>query len=123
MEHFAASSSTNRESTTFFHPISDTSSCTPCLQLSHSSRIDFRTLKSRMAHELYEYQVRDALVSILTNVAYTGNYLYNGVVVSREAHEPIVPMDDFLYAYARVGHDSRQATLDSQRRSCLYNDK
>ena len=44
-------------------------------------------------------RTRDALVSILTNVAYIGYYLYNGVVVSEEAHEAIVPMEDFLYAY------------------------
>jgi DNA invertase Pin-like site-specific DNA recombinase len=50
----------------------------------------------------YPLRTRDALVSILTNVAYIGYYLYNGVLVSREAHEGIVPMDDFLYAYNRL---------------------
>lgn len=50
----------------------------------------------------YPCHSREALISILTNVAYIGWYLFNGVIVSKEAHEPIVSMDDFLYAYNRL---------------------
>jgi hypothetical protein len=47
---------------------------------------------------------------MLSNVAYIGYYLYNGVLVSKEAYEPIVPMDDFLYAYSRLS----DRTLDGE---------
>jgi DNA invertase Pin-like site-specific DNA recombinase len=47
----------------------------------------------------YPLRTRDALLSILTNVAYIGWYLYDGVVVSKEAWKPIVEMSDFLFAH------------------------
>ena len=57
-----------------------------------------------MTQLVEQFQKLDAiaLVSMLSNVAYIGYYLYNGVLVSKEAYEPIVPMDDFLYAYSRL---------------------
>lgn len=78
----------------------------------------------------YTPKTRTALVSILTNPAYIGWYTYavyedsekelkrkrdedgNPIIrtvrevvrtwVNKEAHEPIVPMEDFLYAYTRL---------------------
>jgi hypothetical protein len=50
----------------------------------------------------YPLRTRHGLVGLLSNVAYIGWYVYNGWVISKEAHEAIVPMDDFLYAYNRL---------------------
>ncbi len=50
----------------------------------------------------YVLRTRDALISILTNVAYIGWYLYDGVVVSKAAHDAIVDYDLFMYAYSRL---------------------
>jgi hypothetical protein len=50
----------------------------------------------------YIIKTRDGLTSILTNPAYIGWYVYNGVVVSRQAHAPIVSHVDFAYARARL---------------------
>ena len=58
----------------------------------------------------YPLRTRAALISILTNKAYIGYYEYAGVLVSREAHEPIVSMDDFIYAYERLSG----TTLDGE---------
>ncbi len=58
----------------------------------------------------YPLRTRDALVSILTNPAYIGWYVFNGVLISKEAHDGIVPMDDFMYAYTRLSTE----TLDGQ---------
>lgn len=58
----------------------------------------------------YVIKSRTALLSILTNPAYIGWYCFNGVVISKEAHEPIVPFDDFLYAYNRLS----SVTLDGK---------
>ncbi len=55
---------------------------------------------------------RDALIGILTNVAYIGWYLFSRkdeetgekltTIVSKQAHDAIILMDDFLFAYARL---------------------
>jgi hypothetical protein len=58
----------------------------------------------------YPVRTRDALVSILTNPAYIGWYVYDGVLVSKEAHEPIVAREDFDYAYNRLS----ATTLDGE---------
>lgn len=58
----------------------------------------------------YPLRTRDALLSILTNPAYIGWYCYNGVVISKTAHDPIVDYDVFLYAYSRLS----STTLDGQ---------
>lgn len=58
----------------------------------------------------YTVRTRNGLIGILTNVAYIGWYLYDGVLVSKEAHDPIVPMDDFMYAYNRLS----PTTLDGE---------
>lgn len=46
----------------------------------------------------------------MTNVAYIGWYVYKGVVVSKEAHEPIVGYDLFMYAFSRLS----PTTLDGE---------
>ncbi len=59
----------------------------------------------------YPLTTRDALVSILTNPAYIGWYVYNGVIVSKTAHDPIIEdLDLFMYAYSRLS----LTTLDGQ---------
>jgi hypothetical protein len=50
----------------------------------------------------YPIKTRDALASILSNPAYIGWYIFNGVIISKEAHPAIVEMDDFLFAYNRL---------------------
>jgi DNA invertase Pin-like site-specific DNA recombinase len=50
----------------------------------------------------YVLKTRNALVSILTNVAYIGWYVYDDAIISKEAHDPIVDYGDFLYAYSRL---------------------
>jgi hypothetical protein len=80
----------------------------------------------RFENGCYPVRTREALISLLSNPAYIGYYLFsktveardeNGrvivkndkpvkhketMVVSTQAHEAIVPMDDFLYAYSRL---------------------
>src|SRR5215469_474384 len=58
----------------------------------------------------YPLKTRDALESILTNFAYVGWYVYNHVLISKEAWEPIVEMDDFVFAYQSIKH----TTLDGE---------
>lgn len=58
----------------------------------------------------YPIRSKSGLISVLTNAAYIGWYLYNGVVVSKQAHDSIVPMDDFMYAYSRLS----SVTLDGE---------
>jgi hypothetical protein len=58
----------------------------------------------------YPLRNRAALVSILTNRAYIGYYEYGGRLVSTQAHDSIVPLDDFMYAYDRLSGTS----LDGQ---------
>lgn len=60
--------------------------------------------------EGYALRTRGGLISILTNPAYIGYYVYNGALISKEAHDAIVDMDDFLYAYSRLS----PVTLDGQ---------
>lgn len=50
----------------------------------------------------YPLQSRGGIISILTNPAYIGWYVFSGVVVSKQAHDAIVDMDDFMYAYSRL---------------------
>jgi hypothetical protein len=61
----------------------------------------------------YVIKSRTALTSILTNSAYIGWYCFNNAVISKEAHQPIVPFDDFLYAYNHLS----PVTLDGQPNS------
>jgi DNA invertase Pin-like site-specific DNA recombinase len=49
----------------------------------------------------YRLTTRAAILSLLTNRAYIGNYEYGGRV-ARNAHDSIVSLDDFLYAYERL---------------------
>lgn len=49
----------------------------------------------------YRLMTRAAILSLLTNRAYIGNYEYGGRV-ARNAHDAIVPLDVFLYAYERL---------------------
>ena len=58
----------------------------------------------------YVLRTRGGLISILTNPAYIGYYIYNGVLISKKAHDAIVDMDDFLYVYSRLS----PVTLDGQ---------
>lgn len=58
----------------------------------------------------YTMRTRGGLISILTNPAYIGYYIYNGVLISKKAHDAIVDVDDFLYAYSRLS----PVTLDGQ---------
>jgi len=50
----------------------------------------------------YPLRTRSAIIGILTNRAYIGWYVFNGVIISKQAHDAIVPMDDFLYAWERL---------------------
>src|SRR6266487_2153137 len=56
----------------------------------------------RYKHGGYPCHTREALISILTNPAYLGWLIYGGAIISKEAHDPIVGMDDFLYAFSRL---------------------
>jgi DNA invertase Pin-like site-specific DNA recombinase len=47
----------------------------------------------------YPLRTRSAITGILTNRAYLGWYVFDGVIISRQAHDAIVPMEDFLYAW------------------------
>jgi DNA invertase Pin-like site-specific DNA recombinase len=53
-------------------------------------------------HNAYVIKTRTGLTGMLTNPVYLGWYVYGDVVVSKTAHEAIVPYDDFLYAYNRL---------------------
>jgi DNA invertase Pin-like site-specific DNA recombinase len=60
----------------------------------------------------YVMKTRKGLAGILSNPVYLGWYVYSGVVISKTAHEPIVPYDDFLYAFNRLS----PYTLDGEER-------
>jgi len=47
----------------------------------------------------YPLRNRQTIISILTNRSYLGWYEYGGMLVSRTAHDAIVPLDDFIFAY------------------------
>ena len=50
----------------------------------------------------YRLSTRNALVSILSNPCYLGFYLFDGVVVSEQAHDPIIEDRElFMFAYTR----------------------
>jgi len=53
---------------------------------------------------------RQGLISILTNPSYIGWYVYDGVIVSQEAHQPIIDRETFDYAYNRLS----KTTLDGE---------
>jgi len=50
----------------------------------------------------YPLRNRNALISILSNKSYIGFYEYGGMLVSRKAHDAIVPLTDFVYAYEAI---------------------
>ncbi len=50
----------------------------------------------------YPLQQRGGLVYVLTNPAYIGWYVFNNVLISKQAHDAIVDMDDFMFAYNRL---------------------
>jgi DNA invertase Pin-like site-specific DNA recombinase len=58
----------------------------------------------------YPLRTRAAIISMLTNKAYIGWYEYGGMLVSKEAHEPIVSIDNYLFAYERLSG----TTLDGE---------
>lgn len=62
----------------------------------------------------YPLKTRDALESILTNPVYIGWYVYSGVVVSKEAHDAIVPLDDFMYAYNHLSTTTLDGEVNEQ---------
>lgn len=70
----------------------------------------------------YPLRSRDAIMGILTNRAYIGWQVYSGVIVSKEAHDPIVSMDDFLFAWHCFndcepdGTDCKQEKIVRERR-------
>ncbi len=45
---------------------------------------------------------RQTIISILTNRAYIGFYEYGGMLVSREAHDAVVELTDFVYAFEAI---------------------
>jgi DNA invertase Pin-like site-specific DNA recombinase len=47
----------------------------------------------------YPLRNRQTIISILTNRAYIGWYVYGGMLVSKTNHEAIVPIDEFTFAY------------------------
>ncbi len=66
----------------------------------------------RDVDKYYPLQNRETLIGILTNKVYIGWYEYGGKLISKEAHDPIVSMDEFLFAYDRLA----PTTLDGQER-------
>jgi Resolvase, N terminal domain len=64
----------------------------------------------------YPLRNRQAIIGALTNRAYIGYYEYGGVLVSKEAHEPIVSMDDFMFAYERLSGVSLDGTETQERK-------
>jgi hypothetical protein len=80
-------------------------------------RIDFRfpAFESGIAYHVglrevtdhsFPLRTRESIIGILTNKAYIGYYEYGGMLVSTEAHDAIVPMSDFLFAYERLSGSS-----------------
>ena len=63
----------------------------------------------------YQLRTRDALVSILTNPAYIGWFLFDGAIVSQTAHEAIVPRDDFEYAFSRLSSTKLDGTPNESK--------
>lgn len=63
----------------------------------------------------YPLVYRNAIISILTNPAYLGWYLYNGMVVSKEAHKPIVSYDLFMYAYTKLNDRTLEGEPNESR--------
>ncbi|EFH81625.1 recombinase family protein [Ktedonobacter racemifer] len=67
----------------------------------------------------YPLRTRPGIIGILTNRAYIGWYLFSKTledgtevtkIISKQAHDPIVPMGDFMYAYSRLS----STTLDGE---------
>jgi hypothetical protein len=63
----------------------------------------------------YPLRTRDAIISILTNRAYIGQYVYGGVLVSETAHEPLIPIDDFMFAWDRLSNVSLDGSEQKER--------
>ena len=64
----------------------------------------------------YPLRRKGALIGLLTNTAYLGWYTYGGMVVSKEAHAPIVELDDFLYAFERLSSTNLDGTEKQERK-------
>lgn len=69
----------------------------------------------------YPLRNRQAVIGILTNKAYIGWYQYGGVLVSKEAHKPIVAMDDFMWAYERLSSVSLDGSQEVERKERAHN--
>src|SRR5258708_26659825 len=63
----------------------------------------------------YPLRQREAIIGILTNRAYIGWQVYNGVIVSREAHTAIVGIEDFMYAWERLSKVSLDGTEEQEK--------
>jgi len=63
----------------------------------------------------YPLQTRGGLISILTNPAYLGWYVYNGVIISKTAHDPIVDYDLFMYAYSRLSATTLEGEVNENK--------
>ncbi|HYL42858.1 MAG TPA: recombinase family protein [Ktedonobacteraceae bacterium] len=63
----------------------------------------------------YVIKRRGGLAGILSNPVYIGWYVFDNVLVSKEAHLPIVDMDDFLYAYTRISPTLLDGTPNEQK--------
>lgn len=62
----------------------------------------------------YPLRQRAAIIGILTNRSYIGWQVYNGVIVSREAHTAIVGIEDFMYAWERLSKVSLDGTEEQE---------
>ena len=75
----------------------------------------------------YQIKARSTIVSILTNPAYIGWYCYKGAIISKTSHEPIVNMDDFMFAFTRLspytldGEINENKPVVSKRRGSTHN--
>ncbi|MFL5706731.1 MAG: recombinase family protein [Ktedonobacteraceae bacterium] len=76
----------------------------------------------------YPVKARSGLVSILTNPAYIGYYSFSAKAnnengkrevvrtwVNKEAHEAIVPLEDFEYAYSRLSSETLDGETNEQK--------
>ncbi len=63
----------------------------------------------------YPLAYRHGLVGLLTNYAYIGWYVWNGVIVSKNNHTAIVPEEDFWYAHNRLSKYTPDGELNENR--------
>jgi len=73
-------------------------------------RLDFDADKNG-----YVIKTRAGLAGLLSNPVYLGWLIYDGVVVSKEAHAAIVPYADFLYAFNRLSKYTLEGELNPQK--------